>query len=466
MSMRLRLAIMCLVVGLLPAIPLSLLVNALLEKSFNVGLSGTVSDALESGVSVSRLHLSELQARFERDAAGFVRSLKGTEDTAGSGSGSLPDSSFLAAAAARFGDIGFHRPGPDSAGGADTGAASALPRILSFLSGDPVFASLTGGGRVIPRNGDTDTLPACDTSGGATSLDFFDTEDRAAQIALWAGPGGENLILFRKTPPLFLSDAERILDGRRTFAQLHLSRTRLGRSFFYPFIFIYIAMVALSLGIAFFLAERLAAPIRRLERATTSVASGDWSVRLEERTGGETGRLEAGFNRMVARLDQQQRRLVDMEKMASWREMARHLAHEIKNPLLPIRLAVQEMRDQYRGGDAGYSNFLADSARLVEDELSSLQNLVKEFSSFARMPGLSIARGSLTGLVSDVARLYAGTEIRIDAESPPPESFFDQEAMRRDTAGKHPEDIRPLLHDEKGRDGPRPCRREEHRSSS
>ena len=104
------------------------------------------------------------------------------------------------------------------------------------------------------------------------------------------------------------------------------------------------------------------------------------------KAGGEVGRLIDAFNMMVSRLDAQRRRLTDMEKMATWREMARHLAHEIKNPLLPIRLTVQEIRDQYRGDDDRYKEILADSTRVVNDEVNHLTRLVKEFSSFARMP--------------------------------------------------------------------------------
>jgi two-component system nitrogen regulation sensor histidine kinase NtrY len=130
-------------------------------------------------------------------------------------------------------------------------------------------------------------------------------------------------------------------------------------------------------------------------------------------------------------LDAQQRRLLDMEKIAGWREMARHLAHEIKNPLLPIRLAVQEMRDQYKGDDETYKAFLKDSTRVVEDELGHLNRLVKEFSTFAKMPGLSPTVGSLERLVADVAKLYPQVETQIDADGKLPEFPFDADQMRR-----------------------------------
>jgi len=133
----------------------------------------------------------------------------------------------------------------------------------------------------------------------------------------------------------------------------------------------------------------------------------------------------------VGRLDAQRRRLIDLEKMASWREMGRHLAHEIKNPILPIQLTVQEMRDQYKGDDDQYRHMLSESVRVVEDELSHLRKLVKEFSSFARMPGLSPVPGSLEDLVRDVARLYPKVDTAIDSERGLPRLPFDADQMRR-----------------------------------
>jgi two-component system nitrogen regulation sensor histidine kinase NtrY len=120
-----------------------------------------------------------------------------------------------------------------------------------------------------------------------------------------------------------------------------------------------------------------------------------------------------------------------MEKVVGWREMARHLAHEIKNPLLPIRLAVQEMRDQYRGDDDSYRDFVGESARVVEDELGHLQRLVKEFSAFATMPGLSPTRGSLEHLVSDLTKLYPGVETHVEVDPALPEFPFDNDQLRR-----------------------------------
>ena len=430
MSIRYRLVAMCLVVALLPAIPLSILVSTLLEKSFNVGLSETMRDALDSGVTVSRRHLDQLHQDFEAEAGRVASALSEVSP------GGVPDARVLAAAVS--GARAEHRVDGFIVGGLaregasqDTNPAgrtperaldSRIPRPLSAYSSEPVFSSLTGNTAVAERT---------PSSAAPPGVAFYETQNRAVQFALWSPARGDgSVLLYKRTDPELLAHAQRLLSGRQLFAQLRLSQANLNRSFFYPFMVVYGVIIVLSLCFAFLMAERLAAPIRRLATATSAVAAGDWRVQLQERGGGEVGRLVDSFNRMVSRLDAQRRRLIDLEKMASWRDMARHLAHEIKNPLLPIRLTVQEMKDQYDGGDERYRQLLSESARVVEDELNHLQRLVKEFSSFARMPSLSPVQGSLEQLARDVAKLYPQAETSVESDPRVQRSVFDPDSMR------------------------------------
>jgi nitrogen fixation/metabolism regulation signal transduction histidine kinase len=415
MSIRFRLIAMCFIVAVLPAIPVTFLVRNLLEKSFNVGLSTTVSEALESGMTISRSHMAQLQTGFEQEA----------EEIAALFAASPPDSARVAAALSARGGAGGvdgfivgPPPPPDSAGG----AADSLPGGLGSFAARPEFLRLLAGARVIERRPPAQAWE---------EFSFYETENKALQLALWHPHGRRNFLFYETIDPEFLGNARKLLDGRQIFAQLRLAQSTLSRSFFYPFIIIYGVMLVIALVLALFMAERMAAPVRRLVAAAAAVAAGDWRIQLRRGIGGEIGRLTEAFNLMVSRLEAQRRRLLDLEKMAAWREIARHLAHEIKNPLLPIRLAVQEMRDQYRGDDGAYRESLSESARVVEDELEHLQRLVREFSAFAKMPGLAPSTGSLERLVSDVARLYPQVETRIAADPSLPEFSFDPDQMRR-----------------------------------
>jgi nitrogen fixation/metabolism regulation signal transduction histidine kinase len=400
MTIRIRLLAMCLIVALLPAVPLTILVQSLLDKSFNVGLSETVEDALQSGLSVSRDRFDEMRDRFRDDVVRTVIVLATPQ----------ADSAIVATA---FASQGGSRDGivvatPDS-------APSSIPASLAGFRGNATVEGLIQdtaivGPRTLPDRGD---------------ILFYETDRRTLQLAVW-----DEILFFRQTDPEFLAHADRLIEGRQIFAQLRLARSKLTRSFFFPFIIIYAMSVALALAFALIISERLSDPLRRLVRGSNIVADGDWKHRVEARgAGGETAQLVGAFNSMVTRLDEQKRRLVDVEKMASWREVARHLAHEIKNPLLPIRLTVEEIRDQYQGDDARYREFLDESTRVVGDEVSHLQKLVKSFSSFAKLPALKPMDGSLGTLAHDVARLYPQVTTTIDGTVP--EFKFDGDQMRR-----------------------------------
>ena len=398
MSIRARLVAMCVVVALLPAIPISLLVQSLIEKSFDLGLSPTVEESLQSGIGISQVHLSMLHAEFEKDVAGAIADI---------------DTADPAAFKAALGEI-------DAIGEINTATVELSRRGIDGVVAAARLASIAGGATLVERA----AVP-----GRRADLVFYDTSDRSIQFAAWGGENG--VVFYKKTDPDFLREAGRVIEGRQIFAQLRLAKPMLRRSFFYPFIIIYAVILGLALSIALLIAERLSDPIRRLASGANTVAEGDWSYRLNVRSGGEIGRLVDAFNGMVSRLDAQRRRIVDMERMATWREMARHLAHEIKNPLLPIRLTVQELRDQYKGDDPRYKEVVRESVRVIEDELDHLQKLVKEFSSFARMPDLAPRVESLAPLVSDVAKLYPQIHFQIEADPGLGPFAFDPDQIRR-----------------------------------
>ncbi|MDH3197195.1 MAG: ATP-binding protein [Candidatus Krumholzibacteria bacterium] len=404
MTIRARLVVMCLVVALLPAVPLTLVVRSLIEKSFDVGLNETIEDALRAGVDVSREHVSAEQERFAQDVAALVRGLDPGR----------ADSSTALDLLLRARHEGASVHGVIAAQGR---VAPAAHLELEPFAANAWFQRFQEG-RAWLRQAQERPL--------GTGLAFFAADDRTMLLAAWQG----RLLFYHQLDPFFLEQSSRMLQARQLFAKLRLTQGGLARSFFYPFVIIYGLCVLVALALALFMAERLAEPVRRLVAATGAVAGGDWTHHIEVRAGGETGRLVRAFNAMVARLDAQRSRLVDAERMAAWRDVARHLAHEIKNPLLPIRLTVEELRDQYKGDDDSYSRLLGDSTRVVGEELDHLQALVKEFSTFAKMPDLAPREGSLEALARDVAALYPQVATSVHYTGVPP-FRFDADQVRR-----------------------------------
>ncbi|RYE82993.1 MAG: hypothetical protein EOO75_19900, partial [Myxococcales bacterium] len=106
--------------------------------------------------------------------------------------------------------------------------------------------------------------------------------------------------------------------------------------------------------------------------------------------------LARAFNRMVQEVAESRTRIEFLNRMGTWQEMARRLAHEIKNPLTPIQLAVQECHRRYDGSDARFRKLLDTTLEIVEEEVGTLRRLVTEFSSFARLPRASLMEGDLT----------------------------------------------------------------------
>ncbi len=146
--------------------------------------------------------------------------------------------------------------------------------------------------------------------------------------------------------------------------------------------------------------------IKQLAAATGPVAEGDLSVRVDADGRDEIAELARAFNHMLEQLDRGRARIEFLKRIGEWQNMARRLAHEIKNPLTPIQLAVEECQQRYPGDDAAYREMLLTTRDIVTEEVASLRHLVGEFAEFARLPRASLRRGDLAAyLRQQVPRL-------------------------------------------------------------
>ncbi len=143
--------------------------------------------------------------------------------------------------------------------------------------------------------------------------------------------------------------------------------------------------------------ERVALLARALERA----GAGDGAVRVRPRGEDEAGAALTAFNAMMDRVDLLRERAEELERIGAWQEFARRLAHEIKNPLTPIQLAVQEVARKYRGDDAAFGRTLSTAREIVEEEVETLRRLVTAFSDFARLPEVRAVHADLAEFVRD-----------------------------------------------------------------
>jgi two-component system, NtrC family, nitrogen regulation sensor histidine kinase NtrY len=159
--------------------------------------------------------------------------------------------------------------------------------------------------------------------------------------------------------------------------------------------------VVLTVALGILLARGVTRRINRLAAAINLVAQGDLSVRVPVTGSDELTDLASTFNRMLGEVAQSRARIEYLQRIGAWQEMARRLAHEIKNPLTPIQLAVQECHHKYAGEDAKYRALLDTTLEIVEEEVGTLRRLVGNFSNFARLPQAELREASLRDFLRD-----------------------------------------------------------------
>lgn len=172
------------------------------------------------------------------------------------------------------------------------------------------------------------------------------------------------------------------------------------------------AMILIIILSAIF-ANRISYPIRRLTKATESVAGGDLSFEIEAKQKSEIGDLIYGFNYMIRQLKKSQSELAEMEREIAWKEMARQVAHEIKNPLTPMKLAVQQLIIAYKDKSPKLDLIFEKVSKTLISQIDTLNNIASEFSSFARMPKLKVEEVNPNFIIEDVLNLFMDEKIEI-----------------------------------------------------
>jgi signal transduction histidine kinase len=176
--------------------------------------------------------------------------------------------------------------------------------------------------------------------------------------------------------------------------------------------FLALAAIGLGLSIAlgFAVSARVSRPVDALTGAAKQIAQGAPGVVVDPReASGELKVLVETFNRMTTDLKAATDRLVASERIAAWQEVARRLAHEIKNPLTPIRMSLETLLAASQRGplDERFRGLFTESARAVLEEVDRLKRIVDEFGQFARLPRPTLVELDLQDTVQPVMALYA-----------------------------------------------------------
>ncbi len=202
-----------------------------------------------------------------------------------------------------------------------------------------------------------------------------------------------------------------------------------------------------AIGVGSLLARGVTRRVSELALATRQVGAGDLSIRVKEDSVDEIGDLGRAFNRMLTEVAASRERIEYLSRLASWQEMAKRLAHEIKNPLTPIQLAVEEVHQRLADLSPEQRKLMDAAHEIVRSEVQTLRRLVGEFSQFARLPESRLEEADLLGFLremeqeSELASGFGFDESRDELEGEPRITFdlpsgeipgcFDRQLLRR-----------------------------------
>ena len=164
--------------------------------------------------------------------------------------------------------------------------------------------------------------------------------------------------------------------------------------------------IILAILLSSWAAARVTRPVEQLARAAQNVAAGEWNTRVEVHGGDEIAQLAESFNRMTAELLAQKERLVQTERVAAWRELARRLAHELKNPLFPLQLTVENLVRARTQSPGQFDEVFRESSDTLLAEISNLKKIIGRFSEFSKMPHPQLQAVQVNEILRGVVKLY------------------------------------------------------------
>jgi nitrogen fixation/metabolism regulation signal transduction histidine kinase len=191
------------------------------------------------------------------------------------------------------------------------------------------------------------------------------------------------------------------------------------------------AFLFVVLVVGAFVVRRVTGRLSKVAAAAGAVAEGDLGVTIPPGARDEVGDLVRAFNRMTGDLRDARERLVHAERIAAWQEIARRIAHEIKNPLTPIQLSIETLRRAHQLARPEFDEILEESTTTILEEVARLRRIVSEFSEFARMPKPELAPCDLNEVLRHALGLYDAGIVAVEThlQKDLPEVQADREQL-------------------------------------
>nr|HPI89649.1 ATP-binding protein [Spirochaetota bacterium] len=195
-----------------------------------------------------------------------------------------------------------------------------------------------------------------------------------------------------------------------------------------------IIVIGLSVLISVYLSGTITRPVLELSEAANEIASGNFMISLNHESEDELGVLYKSFNHMIEDLDRNRKIMYQKQRLEAWKEMARKVVHEIKNPLTPIRLSAERMRKRTVEKSPELNQVILSGTETIIEEVDSLMKLLSEFTNFARLPEMKPVKENIRTIIESSAGLFIGHEnvtINVDIPDNIPLVFIDKSLIKR-----------------------------------
>jgi two-component system nitrogen regulation sensor histidine kinase NtrY len=176
---------------------------------------------------------------------------------------------------------------------------------------------------------------------------------------------------------------------------------------------IYVFLILMAVVLALVISNRITEPLRIIRDSLRNLRLDNTNRAIEWASKDEIGELVDEYNRTLSELVRSAESLARSEREGAWREMAKQVAHEIKNPLTPMKLNIQMLQRSYRDGAPDIGERIERTGRILVEQIDALSNIASEFSSFAQMPRPVMERIDLRDLLDNVAALHKDAEMQV-----------------------------------------------------
>ena len=166
------------------------------------------------------------------------------------------------------------------------------------------------------------------------------------------------------------------------------------------------AAIVIGLLMSWWVSRRITRPVEELANGARDVASGRWETHIDVHGSDEIGQLATAFNDMTRTLASQKEKLVQTERVAAWRELARRLAHELRNPLFPLQITVENLQRARQLGPQQFQEVFNEATATLKAELANLNTIVGRFSDFSKMPAPQFTKVNLNETLRNAVRLF------------------------------------------------------------